>query len=82
MIIENLIKQFLEQTYSGDLSVGQSVLYGYEAFKKRKEFFKYEFTLDDTLYKEYAANFRNKIPVLCMLRNYEEFKAKQLIALN
>lgn len=79
---ERIIQEFLDETYSSDHGVNQAVLYGYEAFKERKTFVSPNFLIGETLYKEYAANYRNKVPVLCMLRNYEEFKAKQLIALN
>lgn len=79
---EDIIANFLADTYAGNVEQERSALLGYEAYKEERSIMDANFIIGDAFYRKYAARYLNPMPVFCMLRNYEEYRAKQLIALN
>lgn len=82
MTREEIINLFIDETFAGDSEAERSALLGYEAFKERKAALNPNYLIGDGLYREYAENFYAKMKVVCMLRQYEEYRLNLTAILN
>lgn len=77
---EELIKRFMDLNFVPGCDAEEAQLVAWESFKERGT--ENSLKTADDLYKEFARRYLHQVKLVCLLRQYEEFKAKQLIALN